>query len=453
MRFRSLKWRLIRRLFLLQAATCLSLGILFVFGLWGSGFTGLSAPDEDSIAVVAASVAWQENGTMRLLQSADLERERKQAPGFWALVRDRDGRTLREGPVPAPFLEIGALGSIVAEARFNSDISDPAAMAARLKTVASPHGPLTIIVGRQGILPPAKLLLTLAAFASGAVIPAIVLTGLITLAVTPFVARGVHRSLEAVARAAERINAEDRGYRLPLETVPSEIAPLVLSVNDTLARLDDAYHRQKRFMLAAAHELRTPIAILQARLATMEKTAATERLAEDISRLATLAEQLLDLQRLNSNARESHIVDLGALVRRQAIELAPLIIAAGYTADFQMPSSPLPIVGDAASIERAVANLVQNAVQHGGRSGTITILVKHPADISISDEGDGIPQADRERIFEPFQRIGSPTEGVGLGLHLVKDIVEFHGGRIWVGDASGGGASFNIAFPPAASDT
>lgn len=447
-RFPSLKWRLIRRLVALQALTILSLGTAFVLGLWSMGFVGIIAPDEDAIANVASSIGWSEKGELTIRSTAELEEERT-APGFWFIARNATGSTVAEGPVPDEFRTIAAIGAGISEARFNGDERKADSIAARMQVLDTPHGPLTVILGRQGILPPGRLLLTLTALASSAVFPAILLTGLITMAVTLLVMRSIPRDLETLAAAAGRITAEQRDYRLPLDAVPAEIAPLVTAMNETLTRLEQAYTRQKRFMLSAAHELRTPIAILQTRIETMERSAATEKLLEDLARLATLTEQLLDLQRLNSEPAQLKPVDLAALARRQVADLAPLIVAAGYEADFDIQSQPQTIMADPSSIERAIANLVQNAIRHGGRRGAIAVRVSAPAEISVTDDGPGIALADRERIFEPFQRLSTDRAGIGLGLHLVREIVEFHDGEVRAGEAPGGGARFTMSFPAA----
>ncbi|MBB3462554.1 sensor histidine kinase [Rhizobium sp. BK377] len=446
MKFYSLKWRLIRRLVALQAATLVLIAIAFAFVFWISGMSGIFAPDEHAIDAVSESIAWNADGSMRITNTDDLGYQRDKAADFWFLVRDQQGRMVSEGNVPAQYLAIAASGSDIAEARFNGDEDNPATIAARLQKIKTDHGDLLVIVGRQGSLSAGKLLVVFMAIASGIVLPVILLTGLITLAVTPFVARGIHRGLSEVAQAAQGIDGTTRGYRLPLENVPEEVAPLVIAMNETLQRLDDDHNKQRRFMLAAAHELRTPIAILQNRLETMPPTEATNRLLEDVARLSTLAQQLLDLQRLNQEPVPDCSIDLATVARRQAAELAPLIIAAGYQANFELRSMPERILGDETALERAIANLVQNAIQHGGRSGTITIAVERPAQISVSDEGPGIAAEDRERIFEPFQRANGRSQGIGLGLHLVREIVKIHHGRVWVSDAAGGGASFNMSF-------
>jgi signal transduction histidine kinase len=223
----------------------------------------------------------------------------------------------------------------------------------------------------------------------------------------------------------------------------------VAAVNAALGRLDEGYERHKRFLLDAAHELRTPIAILQTRLESLSPGPDTSRLIEDVARLSTLAEQLLDLQRLNQQNVRLVQIDLVTIGKRVAADLAPLAIAGGYDIAFESEVKRAEVSGDPASLERALTNLVQNAIQHGGRKGSITIGVEWPAVISVTDEGPGIPVADRERVFEPFHRLHARDRGVGLGLNLVQEIVRLHEARVTVLDGPNGGACFRITFQPA----
>jgi signal transduction histidine kinase len=261
----------------------------------------------------------------------------------------------------------------------------------------------------------------------------------------------VRRTLAGLGRAvslAETIDVDRRGARLPLEQVPAEVVPLVAAVNAALGRLDEGYERHKRFLLDAAHELRTPIAILRTRLESLSPAPGMSRLIEDVARLSTLAEQLLDLQRLNQQTVALVPVDLVQIAQRVAADLAPLAIAAGYDIAFESEVERAEMRGDPASLERALANLVQNAIQHGGRSGSIILRVDRPATISVTDEGPGVPAADRGRVFEPFHRLHSRDRGVGLGLNLVQEIVRLHDARITVLDGPNGGACFRITFQP-----
>ena len=140
------------------------------------------------------------------------------------------------------------------------------------------------------------------------------------------------------------IDSDQRGRRLSEEHVPSEIAPLVRAVNDALRRLDEGYERQRRFIASAAHELRTPIAILRVKVDASNE-AATRKLGSDVERLATLAEQLLDLQRLDSE-RNDEDVDLASLARHVAGDLAPFVIASHRTIEVRIEDK-LSIRGDA----------------------------------------------------------------------------------------------------------
>ena len=261
---------------------------------------------------------------------------------------------------------------------------------------------------------------------------------LATLIATPIVVRRTLAGLGHVAAQAEKIDIDGRSARLPLEAVPSEIVPLVSAVNDALRRLDEGYERHQRFLVDAAHELRTPIAILQTRLESLSLGPGAARVLEDVARLATLADQLLDLQRVNQGGDRFSYVDIVAIGKEVAADLAPLAIAAGYEISFESASEHVGVRGDRGSLERALTNLIQNAIQHGGRKGIITVRVDQPAMISVTDDGPGIPPADRERVFEPFYRLHGRSPGAGLGLNLVQETSGCMTGRLRYQKVGGG---------------
>ena len=148
--------------------------------------------------------------------------------------------------------------------------------------------------------------------------------------------RGALSGLGHAAAEAERIDIDKRGVQLPLKDVPTEVAPLVKAVNAALARLDAGYERHKRFLTDAAHELRTPVAILNTRLAALPATPERARLLQDAARLSTLADQLLDLQRLDRQAEHFAPVDLDGWWRATSVvDLAPMAFAAGYEMSFE----------------------------------------------------------------------------------------------------------------------
>jgi signal transduction histidine kinase len=279
-------------------------------------------------------------------------------------------------------------------------------------------------------------------------VPAGILMALATLFATPLVVRRAFSGLDRTALQAREIDIDKRGVRLSSTAVPAEIAPLVGAVNDALSRLDHGYQRHQRFLADAAHELRTPIAILMTRLETLPRTAESKRVVEDVARLASLTEQLLDVQKLEHALVAPERLDLVALSAGVAADLAPLAIGAGYEISLLSEREPIEAFGERSALQRVVVNLIQNAIQHGGRRGTITITIKAPATIEVCDEGPGIPEAEREQVFEPFHRLKSTGRGAGLGLNLVREIVRLHHGTVSIDDGPSGGACFRVALPP-----
>jgi signal transduction histidine kinase len=164
-------------------------------------------------------------------------------------------------------------------------------------------------------------------------------------------------------------------------------------------------------------------------------------------RLANIAEQLLDLQRLGKQVTEFAPLDLVTLVREVSADVAPLVLDAGYELAMDAPDSPVVVMGDRLSLCRAVTNLLQNAIAHAGGKGLIHVAVTTAGTFEISDEGPGIPEDERAKVFTPFYRLRPSSVGTGLGLHLVQEIVARHGGDIRVMDAPGGGARFSVRLP------
>ena len=157
---------------------------------------------------------------------------------------------------------------------------------------------------------------------------------------------------------------------------------------------------------------------------------------------------MLDIQRLDRCGHPFARIDLVAIAQSAAADLAPLAIAAGYELALDAPATPIETIGDAAALERALTNLVQNAIQHGPRRGTIGIRVSKPACIEVTDEGAGIPRDQREQIFEPFYRLTPLDRGAGLGLNMVREIVLLHGGQVSVTDGADGGTCFRMTLRP-----
>jgi signal transduction histidine kinase len=447
---RSLRWDLVRRLVGLQAVMLTLFVVLVVAALWSAGLLVSLEPEDDTIDALRDAVA-RDGGGLALRDTPALARRRAEVPGFWFTVRDRDGRSISEGAVPPEYARIGAALDGIGQARLGWNIGDPPRPTARVKWIDGPAGNIQILTGAGGVVPWHRVIFAASTLLLSVIVPVFFLMTFTTLIATPIVVRGTLAGLGKAVAQAESINIDRRGARLPLADVPAEVVPLVAAVNAALSRLDEGYEQHKRFLLDAAHELRTPIAILRTRLESLSPGPDTSRLIEDVARLSILAEQLLDLQRLNQQDVQLGKIDLVTIGKRVAADLAPLAIAAGYDMAFETEVERAEVNGDPGSLERALTNLVQNAIEHGSRKGSITIGVDWPAMISVTDEGPGIPVADRERVFEPFHRLHARDRGVGLGLNLVREIVRLHEAQITVLDGPNGGTCFRIAFRQASS--
>ena len=445
-----LRSRLSWRLLSLQAAILIALVAVVLAGLCASGFV-LAERDEDRVIdVVQRALARDAQGGLVVRQTSELKQLRGETPDLWFLVRDKQGHSLSEGTVPAEFAAIGNGLDQISQARLGWQMfeDDPRKPAARLKRVDTDAGNVQIITATQGRLTGTKALFMTSLAFLGIALPGLLLMGTATFIATPMIVQRAFRGLDTTADEARRIDIHQRGARLSVERIPLEVVPLVSAVNDALARLDQGYARHKRFVADAAHELRTPIAILNTRLESLAAGPDKTRLLEDAARLATLAEQLLDIQRLDRCGHPFTNVNLVAVAQSVAADLAPLAIAARYELALDAPETPIETIGDAAALERALTNLVQNAIQHGPRRGTIGIRVGRPASIEVTDEGAGIPADQREQIFEPFYRLSPLDRGAGLGLNMVREIVLLHGGHVSVADGPDGGACFRMTLPP-----
>lgn len=442
----SLKWRLVRRLLALQAAVLSILVVAVIAALYGSGHLLNFESEDVTVDALKSAVVRDASGDLRINPTLAMTQLRMSVPDLWFVVRDRQGRQLVEGSPPSRFARIGAALDEVGNARMGWNLGDPPRPTALMRWIRSPAGEIQILTGPGGEAPLRWLVQGVLVVFASFVLPALVIMALATFTATPLVVGRAFAGLEAVAAEAERIDIERQGTRLPTARIPVEVTPLVDAVNRALQRLDDGHSRRRRFLADAAHELRTPIAILQTRLETLPDTDQRSRLLEDNARLAIMAEQLLDLQRLEGGRGVFVSLDLVAIGRRVAIDLAPLAIGAGYEIAFEAEAEHVRAVGDSAGLERVLANLVQNAIQHGGRHGTITVMVGKGRTIDVVDEGPGIAPDARERIFEPFARLAHRDRGAGLGLHLVREIAQLHGGKITVQDRAVG-ACFRLTLP------
>lgn len=248
-------------------------------------------------------------------------------------------------------------------------------------------------------------------------------------------------SLRPIARASHEAASVGPGrpdLRISLTGLPAEIRPLVEAVNGALDRLSRAYATERRLTADAAHELRTPLAVLNLRLQRAQLTGTIEwpAIERELSQMGNLVNQLLDLARKEAltsewRAEELPIVNLSRLVREAAAVVLPLIEARGRRLEVVVPDAIL-VRGRADDLRDMVRNLLDNALIHG--RGTVTVTIE-PASgtperiaITVRDEGTGVPRGREESVFQRFFKLDAERPGSGLGLAIVRQVARSLGG-------------------------
>lgn len=272
------------------------------------------------------------------------------------------------------------------------------------------------------------------------------------------------RPIRTISRTAETIAAGEHHRRIELADAPDELASLAQTLNSTFDHLDEAVETQKRFTADASHELRTPVAVI---IAQTEAALKKERSAEEYKRVLAaclragkrmkkLADGLLELTRFdgrNAGLAKTRC-DLNDLLS-DAVDSASLL-SARHPVHFQpleTDTTDLPVEIDRERIHQVVLNLIANAVQHNPDGCSIHVTLARNGTIEIADDGVGIPPDALPHIFDRFYRVETSRSrdcgGAGLGLSIVKQIVQAHGGEITAASRPGGGALFTITLPPA----
>jgi signal transduction histidine kinase len=270
--------------------------------------------------------------------------------------------------------------------------------------------------------------------------------GLLLLAGGFIVWRRVHPIAE-VATIAGSIGPNTLNLRLPERNLPTEVLPIVRSVNGALERLEAAAAAQREFLQRAAHHLRTPLTVLSARAGSLDNSAAAEQLRADVNEIARIISQLLELNEVDAVPdRDDAVADLGAVAEAVRDGLAARAARRSSRIELSEPEAPVLVRGDPNVIEVAVRNLVENALENSPAGTPVSLRVASDGQIAVGDGGPGVALELRERIFEPFWS-GDP-HGVrpGLGLAIVRRIAERYGGAVEVGARPGGGALFTMRF-------
>jgi len=298
---------------------------------------------------------------------------------------------------------------------------------------------------------------------AGMVLPQAVLIIAATLAVWYGVGRGL-RPL-----ASLRAEIESRSHRdlsaVSEAQAPRELQPLIRAMNDLLARLSAVLGAQQRFIADAAHQLRTPLAGIKTQTELALRNSQSHEVEATLRQLHTATEQttrlvnqLLSLARAEPGAKHQHAtepLDLAALARECTMEWVPRALERDIDLGFDGPQAAVTIEGNAFLLKEMLNNVLDNALRYTQRGGQVTVRVVPDggiARLSVEDSGPGIPQRERERVFERFYRVlGTGSDGCGLGLAIVREIAHGHGAAITLDAGPHGiGTSVQIVFPRAA---
>ena len=445
MRFQSLQVRLAVRLAVLYvAATAAAAGVL----VYQAYDTAASLHDRElSLRAddLARAVSRDDTGLPQLKIPAKLAAAYSTSSDDIFAVRDAAGRILAASPP-----EFG--DQVVRWPLANDDPSyfhltnlgstDYYGLSVELK---SPVGPVSVSVARTAGADDLVSSLLREFVVDVAWISPIFM--LATLGIGILVVRGGLKPLRAISRLAAAIGPHSTSIRLPAANLPTEIKPLVNAVNAALDRLERGFLAQRQFTADAAHQLRTPLAIVTGAIDSMKGNGELGKLRTDVARMNRLVEQLLRVARLDSVALELEPIDLNDIASSVVAALAPWAIRQGRTVGFIGADKAVWVNANGHAAAEAIRNLVENGIVHSPSGAEVTVKVHHDGRVAIIDRGCGVMPQDRERIFDRFWQGKDPkAEGAGLGLAIVQEIMKAHDGGVTVEDNIDGGSVFTLSF-------
>jgi two-component system sensor histidine kinase QseC len=266
--------------------------------------------------------------------------------------------------------------------------------------------------------------------------------------------------LKPLADMAATLRARHSGSLEPLQLkpLPSELEPMQAALNRMLAQIQEVLGRERRFIADAAHEMRTPLAVLRVHAQNLleagteeERRESLEFLISGVDRTSRLVNQLLTMARLEPKAASARLrtIDLTQAIRDSLIQLTPWLLSKRLELAFDVSDRLCNVTTDPGAIDIALNNLITNAANFSPEHGVITVQLTH-ADgfyhLSVEDQGPGIDEADRARLFERFYSRGNP-QGAGLGLTIVNTIATRLGGRITLVNRPEGGLRAVLSIP------
>lgn len=263
-------------------------------------------------------------------------------------------------------------------------------------------------------------------------------------------ARFVSRSIERVTRLALAIDPAAPQGSISLSQVPRELKPLVEALNRAFDEIDAYIKMQRRFLGNAAHQLRTPLTLLRAKIEEVSEPALKAQLVTDVRRLTSLVSAMLDLARLQNHAIEKRPIDLSVVALEVLADFSPSALDSGIELALERTEEgPFIVHGVEAAVRSALGNLVGNALVHAQGAKRVAAHLRRGS-ISIHDDGAGfLPCAPESALIEPFQTGHATSSGAGLGLSIVREIMTAHGGELTVSSRAGHGTTMCLRFPEA----
>lgn len=269
------------------------------------------------------------------------------------------------------------------------------------------------------------------------------------------IVRRFFRQVVKVAHDVQEMDPTRTDVRLPAETLPTEVQPLAIAFNSALERVEQSYLLQKEFTADAAHELRTPLAVLEARLQSLPPSEDRDVLRNDVKRMARIVSQLLDMAVLDQ-VRPAHEekTDLIAVSSALLAALGPEAIRKGQDLGLNTPDGVESVFVSVREedVWHMLRNLIENAIRHTPAGTQIDVVVTADGTLTVQDNGPGIPEEIQPHIFQRFWRRSRSGSGAGLGMAIVQRVVTSSGGTITLRSAEGAGTAFIIHLPLAAKD-
>ena len=264
--------------------------------------------------------------------------------------------------------------------------------------------------------------------------------------------RRLVRAVGRVSRRAASIGPYTLDTRLDGSDLPAEVVELVQATNNLLARLQHSFATQREFIGNVVHELRTPLAALKIQLDRVSDAQMRDALHGSLDRVSHVMSQIRNLAELEMlGAGRRHDFDLREIAREAIGELAPEIYAAGNSIDLATPDAAVLVTGEPTLARLALSNLVSNATRHTPAGTSISVSIDANGAVAVADTGPGIASEARSLVTRRFWRADQRrSDAAGLGLSIVRRIMEVHGGEFALEPGPGGGALFRLCFPLAA---